>query len=279
VAAATRRTNQQLTLLMLVLASITVLTLDYHGEANRGITHLRNGVRDALAPVQRGIAAALHPVGDVFAGAFHYGALESENQRLQDQLGAVQSQQAEGDFAERQAAALLTLSHLSFVQEIPTTPAEVLSAPTSNFEYTVEINRGTSSGVGPRMPVVGAKGLAGTVVESGRDTATVQLVTDKSSSIGVTFGTGAKLGSAIANGQGLGEPMVIDELAGAAPHVGDVVFTSGTDGGAYPAGIPVATVTSVHVSSGGLAVSVVALPLVSVGTLQYVSVCEWLPQA
>jgi rod shape-determining protein MreC len=197
---------------------------------------------------------------------------------LQDQLGAVQSQQAEDDFAERQAAGLLLLSHLSFVQGITTTPAEVLSEPTSNFEYTVEIDRGTSSGIGPRMPVVAAQGLAGRVVDAGRDTATVQLVTDKASSIGVTFGTGSVAGNAIASGEGLGEPMSIDELTGVAPHVGETVFTSGTDG-SYPAGLPLATVTAVHVSSGGLAVSVVARPLVSLRLLQYVSVCEWLPQA
>jgi len=279
VAAATRRTSQRLTLLMLVLASITILTLDYHGEVSRGITHIRNSVRDALSPAQRGIAAALHPVGDVFAGAFDYGALQTENQRLQDELGAAQAKQEENDFAGRQADQVLALDHLDFVANIPTVPAEVLSAPTSNFQYTVEINRGTSAGAGPRMPVVAPRGLAGTVLQSGGDTSTVRLVTDKSSSIGVTFGTGADSGSAIASGQGLGEPLSIAELVGASPHVGEVVFTSGTDGGAYPAGLPLATVSSVHVSADGLTVSVTAKPLVDLQTLQYVSVCEWLPQA
>jgi rod shape-determining protein MreC len=278
VASATRRTSQRVSLLMLVLASITILTLDYHGEVSRGITRVRNGVRDALAPAQRGIAAALHPVGDVFAGAFHYGALQTENQRLQSQLGATQAKLAENDFAARQAAQVLAIAHLSFVQNIKTTPAEVISAPTSNFQYTMEIASGTGAGVGPRMPVVAARGLVGTVLDAGGQTSTVRLITDKSSSIGVTFGTSVGGGSAIADGQGLGEPLSIDELAGSAPQVGETVFTSGTDGGAYPAGLPVARVTSVHVSAGGLSVNVAAKPLVDLEALQYVSVCEWLPQ-
>lgn len=263
---------------MLVLASITVLTLDYRGAVARDITHLRNGVRDALSPVQRGVAATLHPVGDIFSGAFHYGALQNENRRLQDALGALQARQSESDFAARQADNLLAVAHLPFVQNITTTPAEVISAPTSNFQFTLEIDRGTGAGVGPRMPVVASRGLVGTVLEAGRTTSTIRLVTDRSSSVGVTFGTGPGAGSAIADGQGLGQPISIDELSGPAPRVGAVVFTSGTDGGAFPAGIPVATVTAVRVAAAGLTVAVTARPLVDLTTLQYVSVCEWLPQ-
>jgi rod shape-determining protein MreC len=279
VATATRRTSQRVTLLMLVLASVTVLTLDYHGEVSRGITHVRNGVRDAVSPIQRGIAAALHPVGDVFAGAFHYGSLQTQNQRLQQQLGTLQSKQQENDFAGRQAAEALSLAHLAFVQNIPTTPGEVISAPASNFADTLEIDRGTTSGVGPRMPVVAAKGLVGTILDAGSDTSTIRLLTDKASTIGVTFGTGANGGSAIAAGQGFGQPLTVDELSGPSPHVGETVFTSGTDGGSYPSGIPVAVVSAVRTSPGGVTVSVSARPLVNLQALQFVSVCEWLPQA
>ncbi|MDA8290841.1 MAG: rod shape-determining protein MreC [Actinomycetota bacterium] len=267
-----------MTLLMLVLASITVLTLDYHGEVSHGITHVRNGVRDVLAPIQRGIAAALHPIGDAFAGAFHYGALQSENRRLEQQLGSLQAAQAERAFAARQAQSVLALAGLPFVANISTTPAEVISAPTSNFQYLLEIDKGTGSGVGPRMPVVSGRGLVGTVTGASGSTATVRLVTDKSSSIGVTFGTGRRSGSAIAGGQGYGEPLLVQQFSGPLPSVGETVFSSGTDGGAYPAGIPIARVTSVKVAAGGLTTTVAAEPLVDLGTIQYVSVLEWLPQ-
>lgn len=273
-----RRASQRVTLLMLVLASITVLTLDYHGEVSHGITHVRNAVRDVLAPVQRGIAAALHPVGDAFAGSFHYGALESQNRRLEQQLGRLQAAQAEQSFAARQAASVLALAHLPFVANISTTPAEVISAPTSNFQYLLEIDRGTGSGVGPRMPVVSGRGLVGTVAGASGSTATVRLVTDKSSSIGVTFGSGRRAGDAIANGQGYGEPLSIEEFSGPLPSVGATLFSSGTDGGAYPAGIPIARVTSVTTAPGGLTTTVAARPLVNLDAIQYVTVLEWLPQ-
>ncbi len=277
-ASAARRGSQRVTLLMLVLASVTVLTLDYHGEVSRGISHVRRGVLDALAPVQRALAAGLHPVGDVAAGAFHYGALVTENGRLRAQLGAVQAQLAENHFAVSRAEGILSLEGISFVPNIATTPAQVISSPTSNFAYTMEIDRGTASGVAPRMPVVSGRGLAGTVVDAGTSTAMVRLVTDSQSSIGVTFGTGARASSAIAVGQGVGQPIAVDEIAGGTPHDGQTIYTSGTDGGAYPAGIPLAVVTFVRTSAGGLTTTVRARPLVDLAALEYVAVLEWLPQ-
>jgi rod shape-determining protein MreC len=263
---------------MLVLAAITVLTLDYHGEVRSGLDRVRNDVRDALAPVQRGVAAALHPVGDVVDGAFHYGALQSENERLQSELAADQLRVEESEFTGREADEVLSLEHLPFAASLTLTPAEVISAPTSNFEYTLELNRGTDAGVGPRMPVVAPRGLAGTVVAAGTSTALVRLVTDKSSSIAVTFGSGTHTGNAIANGEGFGEPLTVGELAGSAPQVGEIAYTSGTDGGAYPSGLPVAVIQSIKVAAGGLAVSVTARPIVNLRSLQFVSVAEWLPQ-
>jgi rod shape-determining protein MreC len=263
---------------MLVLASVTVLTLDYHGEVSRGITRVRNSVRDVVAPVQRSIADVLHPVGDVVAGAVHYGALETQNTRLRDQVGRLQAELDEGAFASRQAASVLALAKLPFVGGLSTTPAEVVSAASSNFASTVTIDRGSAAGIGPRMPVVSGRGLVGTVVDAGSSTALVRLVVDRSSSVGVTFGAGAGGGSGIADGQGVGQALAIESLSGPAPSVGETVYTSGTDAGAYPAGLPVATVTSVHTSTGGLTTSVTARPLVDLDTLQYVGVLEWLPQ-
>lgn len=277
-ASTTRRASQRVTLLMLVLASVTILTLDYHGEVSRGISRVRRGVLDALAPVQRGIAAGLHPLGDVVAGAFHYGALATQNARLRSELGTVQAKLAENRFAVSRAESVLSLEGISFVQNIVTTPAQVISSPTSNFAYTMEIDRGTAAGVAPRMPVVSGRGLAGTVVDAGSSTAEVRLVTDQQSSIGVTFGTGTRASSAIAVGQGVGEPLVVDQIAGRAPRDGETIYTSGTDGGAYPAGLPVAVVASVRTGSNGLTTAATATPLVDLAALEYVAVLEWLPQ-
>jgi rod shape-determining protein MreC len=272
--AANRRTSQRLTLVILVLASITVLTLDYHGEASRAITHVRNAVRDVISPIQRGIAAALHPVGDVFSGTIHYGSLETQNQQLREELGRIRLKLAADAFASAQAGRVLSLAHLPYVAGIPMIASEVIGNSTSNFQSTVELDGGTSSGIGPGMPVVANAGLVGTVVSASSSTATVLLVSDATSSIPVSIG-GTGLYRAV--GAGWGRALTLGYVAGStAVHRGELVYTSGLGGGALPAGIPLGVVRSVRVSSEGLSTAVKVTPLVNLDDVQFVDVLEWL---
>jgi len=272
--AANRRTSQRLTLVILVLASITVLTLDYHGEASRAITHVRNAVRDVISPIQRGIAAALHPVGDVFSGTIHYGSLETQNQQLREELGRIRLKLAADAFASAQAGRVLSLAHLPYVAGIPMIASEVIGSSTSNFQSTVELDGGTSSGIGPGMPVVANAGLVGTVVSASSSTATVLLVSDPTSSIPVSIG-GTGLYRAV--GAGWGRALTLGYVAGStAVHRGELVYTSGLGGGALPAGIPLGVVRSVRVSSEGLSTAVKVTPLVNLDDVQFVDVLEWL---
>lgn len=267
---------------MLVLASITVLTLDYHGEASRAITHVRNGVVDVLAPIQRAIAATLHPVGDVVSGAFHYGQLQSQNAQLRVEQGALERQLYADRYASAVALEERDLEGQSYVANMASVPAEVIENSTSNFEYTVEIDRGTSSGVGDGMPVVGLKGLVGRVENAAKSTATVQLLTDKASSIGVVDSANNLYELA---GEGEGNPLALQSF-GSSPgplRVGSMLLTSGQRNGqpasAYPPGIPVGVVHSAHVASGGLSTTASVTPIVDLDNLQYVVVLQWPPPA
>lgn len=277
-----RRSSQRVTLLMLVLASVTVLTLDYHGEANRVITRVRSGVGDGLSPIQRAIAAVLHPIGDAVAGAFHYGSLQQQNEALQEQLGRLRQELATNQQAVASARSLISLDHLSFVGNIPQRDAEVISGPTSDFAYTLEIDLGTAAGVAPGMPVVGGRGFVGTVVSAGRSTATVRLLQDVSTAVGVRLGaSGTDLG--VVSGAGRQSNLTVQLFSSSQPiHTGELAYTSGTSSSgvsAYPAGLPVATVSAVRSSPGGLGESITLVPLVDPSTLQYVSVLLWTPPA
>ncbi|HUZ19559.1 MAG TPA: rod shape-determining protein MreC [Acidimicrobiales bacterium] len=278
--AATRRTSQRVTLLMLVLASVTVLTLDYRGEVSHGIGHIRNGARDVLAPLQRGIAAALHPVGDLFAGAARYGSVQAQNQQLQTSIGELRRKMSEYAAEQQQLRQIAALDKVTFVSNIKMVDAEVLSAPTSNFRDTFELDRGTSSGVAVGEPVVGSNGLVGTVTSAGRSTATVQLITDTRSSVDIRLGANAS-GFGVVTGRGLGERLNLQLVSGS-PNAKETVYTAGTvaaGAGAYPAGLPVGTVSSVHSSPGGFSKTATVTPLANLDSLQYVGVLLWLPSA
>jgi len=262
---------------MLLLASITVITIAYRGEARNAITSVRNGAGDALAPVQRVVAAVLHPIGNLFAGAVNYGGALSENQRLQLEVGTLRRQLIQAQMAQEQLDQLRSDQHLPFAAGIPTVMAQVISSPASNFDLTIEIDRGTSDGVGVGMPVVSGVGMVGTVISAGRTTAVVQLLTDPRSSIGVRFGPA---NVAIAQGQGADNPLQLQDVSEASTtRRGAPVVTSGLDTAAYPSGIPVGTVSSVRHPGGSLTSQVLVTPLVNLSVLQYVAVLQWLAPA
>ena len=268
---------------MLVLASLTVLSLDYHGEASRAISHVRNGVADALSPFQRGLAAAMHPFGDAVSAVLHYGQLQTDNARLRNEVGQLSSQLSESNYAAKAEQQAVELATLPFAGNISEVPAEVIAGSSSNFEATIEINAGTSSGVGKNEPVVSGAGLIGSVISASATTATVLLISDARSTIEVQD---ERTGDFFQiQGDGVGRSLALGPFGTSSGKVVEsaaALETTGQSDGApaseYPAGLPVGRVTAVHSSSSG-AVAASVTPFVDMSSLQYVAVLQWLPPA
>lgn len=273
-----RNTSQRLTLIILILASVTAITLDYRGPAAHGLDSLRNGARDAVSPVQRILSDVFHPVGDFFSGAVNYSAVANENARLRNEVGQLRRQALQNENSEQQLQQVLTQLRLPYLQNSKSVVADVNEQTSASaFELTITIDRGTADGVGLGMPVVAGAGLIGTVIEAGSTTSVVRLIDDPGSKIGVRFTNGT---IAVVSGQGRGEPISMDVSSSAPiPRKGQVVFTSGLQGAAYPAGIPVGTVSSVQSPKGGLTRDVSIQPVQSLTSLEFVAVVQWQPAA
>ena len=265
------------TLLLLVLTAITLLTLDQRGNTSKIFEKVKGAATDALAPVQSATDRVLHPVGDFFSGAIHYGDLKNENARLREQLQAQRTAVIEASEAEREVAALKDQQKLDYVGDIPTVAASVVSTTSSNFDLTVEINRGTDAGIAVDMPVVSADGLVGRVVRVSRLRAIVLLITDPSSNVGVRLVNSGEV--AVAGGDGPGKPVHLDFVdTKAEVHEGDRIVTSGLQGGRYPQGIPVGTVKSVHVQAGAIQPDIEVNSSVDLHRLEFVKVLQWAPK-
>lgn len=277
-AASRRNTSQRLTLVILVLASITVLTLNFRGPVGRDVGSVRNGVRDAVSPIQRVLSDVFRPIGDFFAGAVDYSSVESDDAHLRYQVGLLRRQALENENAQVQLQQLLEQERLPYLQNSPSVIADVIQGVTSNYELTIEIDRGTADGVGKGMPVVAGAGLVGTVIDAGRSTSVVRLITDPRSQIGVRFSDGT---IAIASGQGLGTPLSLAQVSASAPtpKKGQLLVTSGLQGAAFPSGIPVGTVSEVSAVHGRLTRPVLMKPVANLSGLQFVAVMQWLPAA
>jgi rod shape-determining protein MreC len=272
--ARTRRSRRpRLTIGLLVLASITIITLDYRGDAHGSISSLKNAASDAFSPVQHAVDAVTHPIGSFLAGAVNGGALEQENARLREELGQSQRQALSGRATRNALKAIERLNNLPWTAGIPTVAAQVIAQNSSNFAATVQLDVGTRNGVASGMPVVGGAGLVGQVTETSSTKCTVTLITDVSSSVGVRFGAASL---ALATGDGIGKALDVNYVApGSALHKGEVLTTSGLQDGLYPPLIPVARITRFSSTPSSIQEDVNAQPVADLAQLDYVEVLQW----
>ena len=269
-----RGARPRFTLLLLVLTSVTLLTLDFRGDG--ALSGIRSGAREVISPLQGAAAAVTRPLSDIVQGVIHRGDLEAENAQLRAQLEEARGAEAEAQDAQRERRALLDLQDLDFTGDIPSVPARVISNTPSNFELTVVIDRGTDHGIADGMPVVTGAGLVGRVSEVSSNRSVVRLLTDLTFSVGVRFSDSGDVG--VATGRGRGEPMRVDLVASETPVARrELVVTSGLQQSAFPAGIPVARVSSARSVAGEDEKRVRVTPLVDLRKLAFVKVLQWSP--
>lgn len=272
-----RHTNRQrYVLLLLLLTSITFITLDQRGDGDAFINPVRNAARDAVAPMDRASGDALAPVTDWLRGVFEAGKLERDNANLRRDLAAMKGQVAASQDALRQNKELSALNDLSFVGTLAGTTARVINGSPGSFENTVLLDRGTADGVAIDNPVVTRGGLVGRVEAVSEHTATIALITDSSSGVGVrlvkTDATGVAQGI---TGRRTLRLDFVDVDARVAR--GENAVTSGLQLARFPAGIPVGTVTKVDKRPGRLQQDIQLTPLADLDHLEFVRVLRWEP--
>jgi rod shape-determining protein MreC len=273
-----RAVRPRFVLLLLVLTAITLLTLDERGTASGVIGQARGTVHDAFAPVRSGADAVIKPVGNFFEGIVHYGDLKAENARLREQNQTLRGQALQAQDAARERQALLDQLDLTYVGDIPKVRARIVSTAASNFELSVQIDRGTANGVAKGMPVVSGAGLVGRVAEASQHHATVLLLTDLSFSVGVRLSASQDVG--VAGGKGVRAPMDVTLISRDTKVSKDeVLVTSGLQQSVFPPGIPVGKVVDAHIPPGALQQSITIGPVVDLQRLEFVTVLQWSPKS
>jgi rod shape-determining protein MreC len=279
-----RRSRRTLTtVVVLVLISLSAITVDETGSTHHLTAGIKTVAHDVFSPLRNGVNDVLRPIGDFFAGAFHYGSLQAENHKLQYTIGQLRQADAERPYQQQQLRDLLALQNLPFLDSLPTVTAQTTAIDISNFDADITIDKGRSEGVDYGMPVVGAGGLVGVVVQANHHSSIVQLVTDGQSKVGVVL-VGSTPGStgatALVSGQGPGDLLTATFGAnGITIHKGDQLATNGLQGGGFPPGIPLGTVASSRIVSGGTQIDVSVKPAADLDALAYVDVVQWEPQA
>jgi rod shape-determining protein MreC len=232
-----------------------------------------------VSPVERGVDAVARPVGNWFDGVFSAGSLESENRRLRARIAELQGQARTNKAARYELEQLERATQLPVLSDVPRVVARVVNTAPGNFESTITLDRGTSSGITVGMPVLVHDGVVGRVTSVWRDGCKVQLVTDRAFNAAVRIVQDRVTG--IASGRAGASTMEVDvDSAPHGPpdvHRGALVETSGFEGSSFPAGLQLGAVTLVQKQLGGLPPRVLLKPFVDFGRLEYVTVLKWAP--
>ena len=262
------RQNGILLLVIALLLSVRlgVLSVVMGGQADP-LSNLTNTI---VSPLRGGVTAAADWVEGVYTYIFHYGELEQELNGLRVRVGELEEQVREGEEASRENEQLRELLNLQarrrdFVFE----GARVTARSTSNWESTLTLSKGSSSGIQAGDCVVTEMGvLVGVVSKTGLNWSTVSTIINTDTQMGGivnrTYSAGVLEGDFSLMNQ---DRLKLNYLPEGAQLVsGDEVLTSGR-GEVFPSGLVVGQVEGVFTDPSGQTRYAVVKPAVDLDAL------------
>ncbi|MCE2525330.1 MAG: rod shape-determining protein MreC [Acidimicrobiia bacterium] len=245
---ASRTGRSRLTLVILVLVTVTLVTLDVRNVGP--FERVKSAAEAALDPVVSGARRAGGPLGDAWDSVTGYDDLKRENERLRTELEIERGRDLANANATVVLQEYLAQAQIQYVTDIPSTAARVVRQLGNFPGFTVDVDKGSSAGVKVGMPAVTSAGLVGRVVDVAPGRSRIRLISDPEFELGVRLVGGEAV--AIARGTGRGQPLVVSEGIDITTPVavGMLMTTSGIDRSVYPPDIPVGLVAEVEVDPG-----------------------------
>ena len=267
-----RRTSRDRAVFVgLVLATVSLLTLDFRTGVVDGMS---SGFGEVLGVFQTGVRTASRPFESFVGSVRELGALRAENEELGRENQVLRRQAETYTDLARENARLRELNTLEGSFDLETIRSRVIGASLSGLERSALLDKGRSSSIAVDKPVLTPEGLAGRIVWAGRQTSKALLLTDSQSAIGVKVGETGETGVVTGTGGRLLRLELVSRAAldqGAVKR-GDVVLTSGYQGGVFPPGIPIGRVEEVDLAHRGTTYTILVRPFARLSRLDIVSV-------
>ena len=222
----------------LIFACIVLLILSRIGHS--ALTEARDGFVDMTAPLLEATSTPVLMARHGVARVKSYFGSFSEIDRLKHENDQLKQWEWRAKLAERNVAQLRALLNAVDEPALHFATGNVIADARGPFLQSALVNLGRDQGVRIGYAVINGEGLVGRTIDAGASVARVLLVNDLNSRIPVLIGhAGAR---AIASGDNSAEPRLDFLPDGAVVHLGDEVFTSGSDG-VLPRGLRVGVVT------------------------------------
>jgi rod shape-determining protein MreC len=226
----------------LIVASVALLII---GKADVRLLEVVNTrITDALTPVLDFVVQPIEASRRLAETVGELVALRSENVRLREQNARLLEWQSVARQLALENAALRQVLHVEAEDEHPTAvTVRVVADSGGPFVQTVIVNAGSERGVVAGMAAMNEQGLVGRVIEVGRRSARILLLTDFNSRVPVMVEPSRD--QAILAGDNSREPGLVFLPINPRLSVGDRVVTSGR-GGVLPPGLAVGVVRAIE---------------------------------
>ena len=231
--------------ILLVTVSLVTITLDYKEGTSGPLARLGQAALSIITRLQNAVTTITHPIGSFFGALAHLPSLKAENDALRTRLEQLQTQAIQYQSLKKQLAEAERLLEISTALDLRTTGARVIGSGVSNFEWSIDIDKGSTSGIKVGMPIMTADGLVGHVTEVSPFGSKVQLLVDPDSVVAGRLLSSQETGPV--QGQGNQDLTMTLVSSAATVTVGEAVETAGYDTGSmYPAGVEIGHVSRVR---------------------------------
>jgi rod shape-determining protein MreC len=237
----------------------------------KGYSVAKSGFGEISGPLLRIIGKPAEFIRYLFNNYIGLIRTNRENADLHNKLDKLQLENQKIHELEQENKRLKTI--LNLMEQHPKTmiAARVVGEDVKNWFKCIILDKGKSSGITIKMPVVTSRGLVGQVVETDRWVTKVMVINDTNSSVDVYVEGRNTRGILEGTGQTLLRLKYIrknDEL-----EIGDKLITSGKDG-IYPKGLAIGIVTTVNRNKPGIFADIEVMPFNNFNRLEEVLVLK-----
>ena len=176
-------------IILVIAALLTAALAIVSGITNTTIPHLV--VQGVLAPFKAAGTALTNTAEKYYSYMFRYEALEAENEVLKKRIAEMEDVARQADSVSRENERLRKALDVKAVHEdYNMVDAYIIGWSSTDWENTLTINRGTTSGIQENMCAVTANGeVEGLVTAAGANYAEVTTVLDSTLEISGTIAT------------------------------------------------------------------------------------------
>ncbi|MCY0881087.1 MAG: rod shape-determining protein MreC [Firmicutes bacterium] len=261
-------------LITLLLVIILTISMSYTTIIRSPVLKISGLVNTLVSPASSSLSYIGHEMHTAIATVDHLFTLQQQNRQLKRELMQKQSMSLELQeisSQNRQLRGLLDLQKNLAGWSLDA--ATIVGRNPDSWYDTLTLDQGSANGVQTGMAVIVPQGVVGRIVSTTAHSASVLLLPDPSSAVGVVDVRSQAQG--VVKGTSPGSDLLTLQLFAHHPNVkpGDVIVTAGFSQ-YYPAGLPVGQVLSVHSEHYGLVEVATVEPSVHFNQLQTVLVVK-----